>query len=204
MDLKEIDLLLATAKRPEKDVELCLRGDLQAEWERLEAQLAPETATLAASPEQQKIAAQVQAIEEEMRQATLTLRLRAMSRADWQELLAAHPPRKDNEVDRNLGLNDSTFWDALIWLSLVSPALDEVRLEQVLNRLTPRQFNTLTTAAWSLNQADVSVPFSLTASRIAGSSAAMSRPRSGSGSRTAGTPGGSQKKSPSTTTKLAG
>ncbi len=195
MDLKEIDALLASAKRPEKDVPLCLRGDLQAEWELLNGQLVEpdDTPTLAASKEQRDLAKQVLDIEAEMRQATVTLRLRALERHAWKKMRADHPPRKDDPVDRVMGINNDTFWDALISVSLVSPELGSDRLGRLLDELTVSQFDKLTTVAWNLNQDEVSVPFSSTASRIAPSSGATSRRPSGRASATGGSSAGNRK-----------
>ncbi|RSN65415.1 hypothetical protein DMH01_03290 [Amycolatopsis sp. WAC 04182] len=204
MDNEEFDALLEKAKRPEKDVDLCLRGDLQAEWERLDAQLAEpstDTATLAVSKEQREIAKQVVALQEEMKDATLTLRLRALERHAWKKLRADHPPRDKDPHDRVMGINNDTFWDALVYVSLVSPKLDAERVARLLDSLTVSQFDKLTTATWNLNQEDVSVPFSSTASRIAPSSGATSRQRPSSESAIDASSAGSRKKSSSTTMK---
>ncbi len=42
MDLSEIDAILDSAKKPEKAVKLCLRSDLQSQWEKLELELQTE------------------------------------------------------------------------------------------------------------------------------------------------------------------
>ena len=177
---------------------LCMRGDLQAAWEALDLKLtAPsdDTEKLAVSKEQRDIARQMLDLETEMKDATLTLRLRALSRVKWDELLADHPARKDNRQDLGLGVNNSTFWDAILREMLVSPKLDERRISKLLDKLTPRQFDVLATASWDLNQADVSIPFSLNASRIAQNSGATSRRRSGSASPSDASRAGNRKKS---------
>ncbi len=174
MDNTNIDALLASAKLPESTVPLCLRGDLQAEWETLERALAEVKQRgdrrLAGSPEEAKLARQLRDLEAQMQDSTITLRLRALPRREFMKLVEKHPPRKDNSADRMVGIDQSSFYDALIGACIVEPELDEERLGKLLDALTDAQFNKLATTAWELNRSDVSVPFSRTASRITTSS----------------------------------
>jgi len=185
MDTTEIDAILAGAKKPEASVPLCLRSDLQDQWETLEAELQAEdraeTPTLAKadSKRAKELAEQVRALQAEMEKSTITVTLRAMDRVPWKELQSAHPPRKDSAVDWRLGFNPDTFYDALIAASIVDPVLDEERLAKLLDAITAGQFDKLASTAWELNRSDVSVPFSATASRIASSSGGTSKRRSG-------------------------
>lgn len=185
MELSEIDAMLAGAKKPETKVPLCLRSDLQAEWERLEQELRdeeeaePATLAKAVSKRSKELAVEIRALEEQMKAATLTVTLRAMERAPWKELLSAHPPRKDVPTDWGMGYNPETMFDDLIGKTLVDPVLDEERLGKLLDGLTAGQYDKLSDAAWKLNKSDVSVPFSPTASRIAASSGGTSKRQSG-------------------------
>lgn len=203
MDVTEFDKILASARMPEKEIPLCMRGDLQAEWEKLDAELnaekPQETATLAGPPPNVELAQRIQALEAEMRDATIVLRLRAMSRDPWFALTAAHPPRPDVISDRMQGFNGSTIWDDLIAETLIEPELNRGRVSLLLNAITPGQLDRLAQEAWDLNRRDVvSVPFSLTASLITQSSGETSKPPPDSGSRTAGGRAGNRRKSPST------
>ena len=199
MELDEFDQILASAKMPEKEIPLCLRGDLQAEWERLDAELNAErpeqTATLAGPPPNVDLAAKIQALEVAMADAMVTLKLRAMTRNEWFALTAAHPPREDVISDRIQGFNGATIWDDLITDTLVEPKLDKERVSKLLDSLTPGQVDRVANEAWALNRRDtVSVPFSLTASRIIQSSAETSKPPPDSGSPTGAGRVGNRKK----------
>lgn len=199
MELDEFDQILASAKMPEKEIALCLRGDLQAEWEKLDAELNAEkpeqTPTLAGAQPNVELAGQIQVLEAEMAKAMMTLKLRAMTRNEWFALTANHPPRDDVITDRIQGFNGATIWDDLITDTLVDPKLDKERVSALLDKLTPGQVDRVANEAWALNRRDtVSVPFSLTASRITQSSDATSKPPPDSGSPTAGGRGGSRKK----------
>ena len=210
MELDEVDAILAAARQPETTVPICTRGDLQADWEALDKELTDlrtkSTATLAGSsdPVEASLAVRIRALEEQMAGSTLHLRLRALTRTPWMDLIQAHGPREGNASDARAALNVTTFFPALIAASLVAPGLDEARLKTLLDVITPRQYDVLTDAAWRLNQQDVSVPFSRAASYIVTSSAETSKRLSGSASPTNGSAAGSRKKSPSTSGKTAG
>jgi hypothetical protein len=207
MDLKDLDALLASSALPETTVPLCLGNNLQAEWEDLERQLT----TLKNQPDRRlgnssesTLAQRLRDLEDEMRATTVTVRLRALRRAVFRGLIEQHPPRKDNKGDEFMGVNQKSFFDALVGESIVEPEFDEERLSKLLDNLTDAQFDKLATAAWGLNRRDVDVPFSRTASLITQSSGGTSRRQSDSASPSNGSQGGSRKKSPNTTTKKAG
>lgn len=207
MDIAELDSLLDNAKPPFAEVPICLRGDLQAVWEKLDSELIDlrnsATSTLANTPssEEFKLAGQIKALEEQMASSTVIVRLEALSRRPWRDLIEAHPPREGNAADAAMGCNQETYFDALIGACTVSPEFDTERLEKFLNKITPTQFNSLSDAAWSLNRRDVSVPFSRTASLINQGSGGTSKQQSDSASATASSQAGSRKKSPSTSTR---
>ncbi len=166
--------MLAEAKLPEKTVELCLRGDLVAEHERTEQALNVESQRNTNSLEGGRIgelAEKLVALEEQMREHTYTFLIRALPRRDFRQLLADHPPRQDGEGeldkrDATVGLNTATFFDAMIRACLVDPELDDETWTELENKLSDRQYESLSDAAWAVNQADVSIPFSPAASLI--------------------------------------
>ena len=161
--------ILRAAKLPETTVPVCVRGDLAAEVEALDKQLASlngQADRLVGNPEARQLAEKIEALRAEMVDSTISLRLRAMPHRDYAKLAGAHKPRKDEEVDRLLGVNMETFPAALIRASIVDPELDDDTWNGLVDALTFEQWDTLTTAAWNLNRREVTVPFSATASRI--------------------------------------
>lgn len=175
MNKADVSKLLASAKRPERTVVLCMRGDLQADWEDLDRKLiaarTQRVATLAGGTEEEAgFAAKIQELEAEMAENSITFRLRALPRRQFLELTQAHPPRAGDERDKSIGLNADTYYDALIGACLLEPELEQDELTEFLDLLTSRQFEELMEAAWNLNRGDVSVPFSYTASRTTRSS----------------------------------
>src|SRR4051812_26775166 len=173
MDITEA---LAGAKLPEKTVPICLRGDLQAEFERLEAQLVEaqrdRSDSLAAGGRARELAERIEALRQEMTASTVTFTLRAVPRRRWTALVAEHPPRDDVQVDRVLGVNEETFTSVLIRECAVDPQLSGEQWDRLDEALTEFQWQKLFNAAWSLNARDVDVPFSHAASTILRATAA--------------------------------
>jgi hypothetical protein len=103
---------------------------------------------------------------EQMQAATITLVLQALPRPKFRALIDEHPPRKDDggkltHPEDAIGVNASTFFEALVRVSVVEPVLDEETLTLLIDeRLDDRQWQDLTDAVWNLNRTSVNVPFS--------------------------------------------
>lgn len=180
-DPVDIKALIASSRRAERTVPVCLRGDLQAEFEDLERALAelnaaraPADTRLSGHRPGRDIAEAIEALREAMRSATVVFRLRALSPRAWDDLVAAHPPRKteDGGVDPRdySGVNVDTFFPPLVRACVIYPGLDDQDWETLLgdgeHGLSNRQFDELAGAAWTVNKGSVDVPFSRAASRL--------------------------------------
>lgn len=182
---------LKAAKLPERTVDICLRGDLQAEWEDLHRQLADAEAAAAKDKRlngdrrARQIGEQITAVQDQMRAETLVFRMRALPRKQWDALLKQHPPRRDNEADTQLGYNVDMFMAALIRACTIAPDLDDDDWRTLLGDddaerarrekagepvedgvLTEWQFAQLQNTALALNVRKVDVPNSFAASRL--------------------------------------
>lgn len=167
--LADVGALIRGGKLREGTIPICLAGDLVGEWEALDVQRRQADKTgdgsLSGGP-----AAAIVARMEELRgpilESTVEFRLRAVTNRRWLELVALHPPRKDNEgnvIRRDIlvQVNYDTFFEALLPESIIDPVLDADTLRLLLDeRLTHQQYEDLTTMAWNLNQSSVNVPFS--------------------------------------------
>lgn len=165
----DIDVLLSQARLPERSITLCLRGDLQAEWEDLARQRAelltgPGAGSLAGSPTR-AIDARMEELRGQMAEAEVRFRVRALSHRDYQRLTDAHPPRvgpdgKTLPADLAEEVNTETFWPALVRACLVEPDLSDEQLAKLLDTLSDRQYGDLARCALTACKGDVSVPFS--------------------------------------------
>lgn len=183
MTAEELDELIDAAELPEETVKLCLRTDLQREFEAADQRLTDalkadqDTDSLGGgTTDVEALAADVEQIRSKMAASVVTFRFRARDKDRWPELIAEHPPREDNEQDSRYGLNFNGFMTALIRESTISPGMTPARWAKVLKKITDGQWELLTSTLWQLNRkAELTVPFSPAASRILRNSAAASK-----------------------------
>lgn len=166
----DVTELIASAALPERTVSLCVRGDLVAEVERLERELAALRAgsdtRLSGNAEARKIATRIEDLREQMQSATVEFTMRAMRRRDFQKFLAAHPPREGNAVDRAVGFNTETYIEGLVRECIVTPEITDEQWDTLCDSMTAAQWQEFVDAAKTLNMERVSVPFSLRASLL--------------------------------------
>jgi hypothetical protein len=171
--LKSFKAMLAEAKLPEDVVPTCLRGDLAAEHEQLNAELErleTDAVDSLAGNGGTELAEQIRALEAEMQDNTYPVRLRAMSRPAFRDFKAKYPVRLDaegkaNERDQLFGFDSDNF-EPLLRLSIVDPELTDGEFADFMVKLTDSQFDSLAAAAYRLNKGDIDVPFSRAASRL--------------------------------------
>lgn len=178
--------LLAAAKMPESIVPTCLRGDLQAEHEQLNERLElleKRAVDSLAGNGGTELAAQLDALEDQMRDSTYPIRLRALPRYEFEAFKAKFPPRMDaegeisNDLDRAYDFNTEAGFEPLVRLSIVDPPdLTDAEFTDLLGKLTESQFESLAVVAWRLNKGEIRVPFSRAASRLNSLTATESKP----------------------------
>ena len=167
--VEDIDDFLDGLKLPEKEVPICMRGDLQAKFEQLEADLeaarrGPDSDTLASSDSSaRKIAQEIEALQAEMQEHVRLFWLRALPRKAWSDLIKEHPPRKQ---DAPADFNRDKFPVAALAECSVKPSLSEEQAGKVVDRLTQGQWAMLWNAILELNGGSGEVPFSYSASAI--------------------------------------
>lgn len=173
----DLSALLDAARLPERTVELCLRGDLQADWEDLQQQLAAAQRdaaprSLSDPPAGEEIEERIREVEAAMAGAVLTVRLRAQNRKTFKDMALKHPPREGDQRDKLYGFNVEAFNAELIRISCVEPEFDEEKWERLTEVLTPGQYQMLADTCEVLNHSQVDVPFSSNGSARAPTSAA--------------------------------
>lgn len=164
---KPFSELLTEGRLPERTVDLCLRGDLVAEFEAADRQLKQMLNTPGDSkegPGTGELVRRIEAVQVQMRESTYTFRIRALDNAAYRELRMAHPPRAEDEMDERVGFNRSTFFTALLRATTYDPVMTAEQWDDLLGKLTDRQYGELTDAAYFSNRDAVSVPFSQAAS----------------------------------------
>lgn len=172
--MKNFKEMLGQAQRPERSVEICLRGDLVAEFEQVERELKALQRQVTDSLDgggAGDLIERLEALRGEMKEHSYPFRFRALPRPEFRALVRAHGPRKDPETgevmeaDRYIGVNTETFFDELIRRGVVDPEMDDADWKLLLDeKITDKQFDELADAAWAVNRNDVDIPFSHVAS----------------------------------------
>jgi hypothetical protein len=202
--------LLAQAKPAERTIRLCLRGDLQAQWEQLDrdrakAQGAASGDSLAGSPAV-AIARQMETLRDEMEASTVVVHRpgadpQAVPGAQGRTPGPAGPEGRLVEDDRDQDVNTQTFWEPLIRACTVEPELTESQWRRLLDDvLSDQQYEALATAALVVCRGTVDIPFSFAALDLILRSGGELNAPNGSASLSSGSTAGNPPPSMSTTT----
>lgn len=180
-----------TINRATTTVPLCLNLSLKADHDRATANLEDVRKRNAADPREASTdladaAAVVQALEQEMLDATITFTLTAMQRKKWAEWELSHPAREGNDTDAALGVDTSALDGPLAACitSVTNPAGEVVPFdaasewEALSEEMSPAQYTQFALALLRVNNGQVAAPFSQAASRVIQRSAATSKPLS--------------------------
>jgi hypothetical protein len=163
-DSKDIRELLQQITLPQMTVKISLRGDLSEEIYRLDAELVELgkknfDQRLTGNAEAKVVAQRIKELEAEAEKSTVEVKLQALPRKQWSDLVAQHKPE-----DKGQDFAPSIYNDA-VPACIVEPDLDSDTLGKFLDSLTQGQWDELAGAVHALNVGDGSVPFSRLASR---------------------------------------
>lgn len=164
---------LAAAKLPERSLQVCLRGDLAAEFDDLERKLRDarnaETSgrkRVGTKSESLQYVEQIEAVRAQMAAEMVDVRIRALPRNEWVALCKEHPPREDNDGDRAMGGNLETLMPVAIRRCIVEPEMDDADWEQFQAVLSSGDFDRLLNVTFDVNRSGVDVPKSRLASLV--------------------------------------
>lgn len=169
-------------KRARRAVQLCTDLALFAEYDRavaaLDAAQKRDGQTINPSAETKAAADAVQDIEAQMQAATLTFELEAQRRDAWEAFEAAHPPREDNETDKQFSIDLSAL-DAMIAASIVAVTDHDSKAVEfavadwadLADEISTAQWQDFALATLAVNRGVKAAPFSQSASRTTRASA---------------------------------
>jgi hypothetical protein len=173
--------ILGSIRRPERTVRLCMAGDLQAEFERLEADLAearqkpqdaPTLGGSQADPHITDLARQIEEVRELMLEHTIVFRFQGLAAKAYSDLVARHPA-KDGGSRQDVDMDG--YSTDLVATCAVEPRMTVDEARQLSEALTQAQWDALVAAAYACNKEDFDVPFSYAASAVLSSSKKNSR-----------------------------
>lgn len=160
----DVAALIAGIKPPERAVPMCMRGDLQADYEVLEAELAAALVLASGdrmgdSPEVADCKARMEVLAGEIKAATLTFRLRGLAQPEHLAIEAAHPAREGNERDKERGFDVEAVEKAIVRAACVFPALTAEQWDVLDATFTIWQKSMLAGAAYSASLREPTVSF---------------------------------------------
>lgn len=151
----------------EKAVTLITDGSLLAEHERLSAELEQAVArganSLAGNTDARTIAEQVRALEAQIDQATVTIRVRGIGRNRFRRLLDEHKAADGSDEV----FDPDSFPVALVAACSLDPVMSEAEARDLADLLTDGQWQELFDAAFLACREVDEVPFSVLASAVA-------------------------------------
>jgi hypothetical protein len=163
----DITEILKRAKPRETTVPIYLAGDVAAELERLERQLADvggdawAADSLADTDPREPIARKIEAARKKLKASEVEFRFRALPDKGWSDLLAEHPAKEEGQL-----FDAATFPRALIAACAVDPAMTPEQVDELYAVLNHAQRNALFDGAFGVNTEGTQIPFSVTASAI--------------------------------------
>lgn len=175
-------------KRPTRLVSVCTDGELVSEYEAVQAEL--ESARRVAIADSRlnspvkKLELRSAELYKAQEESSVTFKLRGLQRAVWDELKTAHPQRKDNESDANLGYNVDTCLDAAMVIegTIVEATQNGEPIENAIEEwkalspeLTDGQWELFQLALSGLNGGRPQVPFSQSGYKLMQGSAEKSK-----------------------------
>lgn len=169
-----LDEVLAAAENPAyvrvATARILLRQDLIAKHAALEAELAAAIARDATVNERDRapeVAKQIEVVEAEIDEAKVEFRFRNIGRRAWADLLAKHPPTKEQAKTHRVDHNPETFPLAAIAASCTAPeGIDLAAVKRLEAAITDAQFTALWRACVDANMGGVEDPKSVTAGSI--------------------------------------
>lgn len=88
----------------------------------------------------------------EAKTRAVVIEMEPLDRKPYQQMVLEHPPREDNDGDRAVGVNESTFAEPLVMACIVGPEMSDAEKQAFLDSLTFGQFDTLYQDAFAINR----------------------------------------------------
>jgi hypothetical protein len=161
------EALIAGARQQEREVPICLRGDLVAdhlavvrEVERMRKNAGDSLAGDGTGV----LVERIRDLEAEMQANVYPFRVRSLPPRRYRAFKAEHPIRIDDsgepdQKDKVFGFNADTGFEPLTRLCLADPVLDDDGFDDLMDKLNEQQFEELAAACWFVNRGGTDVPF---------------------------------------------
>lgn len=200
----DIESIIDEAEPAQTAVTICVKGNLKAEYERLETQLddVGRTVTnLAGTGPGSEIAERMVELREQMQAYQRAFVFRAVTpRRKWRDLLAKRPVKTPDMADEAFLDVYHPWVCAVVAASALDPAMKPEQVERLADKLSDGDWQKLAQGAWRVNDDSSEIPFSVAASVLSRSTGGKSRQPEPSDNPGHGSLAGSPDASPSTST----
>lgn len=164
-----VDEFLADYRPVTKAVRICARGDLLAELERLESELAAArerdqaSDSLAEGGEAIAVAHKIAELQGEVRAHEREFVVQSIGDRAWSDLVAEHPPKKERnkskpDRSREMPWDPEAFIPAALAASCVTPKLSIAQANKLIDRLSGGQLRKLIDAVILVNGGSDDIP----------------------------------------------
>jgi hypothetical protein len=155
------------ATLPTRTVSLCLAGELAEEVGELERQfleLGP--AENLGDSRKRELAEEITAKRDEMREAGVDFRLRALPAREWSKLWAHFPTREEKETDDAFEARRWPFFAEMVSRTCADPEMSVEQVGELCDMVHASAWNALANACLNLNMGEVDIPNSVAASEL--------------------------------------
>ena len=181
------ELLETKAKRPERTHHVCVAADLVDRHQTLNAELAEllqaerdggtSPRRLGAQSPARAKAEEITALEADMADATVEIKLRAVVPAEWRQWRAENPPREGVALDEQFGINSDALIDDMTRRCIAAPDFDDDDWSKWRREVANAEQLSLALSVYTLHEQRVNVPKSPLASLVTAQSDADSKPQ---------------------------
>jgi hypothetical protein len=159
--MPDISQIMASARRREATVPICLAGDLAGEVDLLQQQLLAlpdewQPGSLADVHPRQELAERIGELRAEMAEHTVHFQLRALGHIGFADLVAAHPA---TDPKSPVPYDPATFLPALVAGCCTDPVMTIAQALDLLDILNDGQARALYAAALAVNEEPSPLPF---------------------------------------------
>jgi hypothetical protein len=154
----DVDEFLDDYEAPVEQVAVCGKAGLLAEHARLESEIVGHRSGLGGPPSD--LVERLAEVEAELERSVKVFTLEALTYQEWSDLMAAHPPSKDQRSQGH-GSNPATFEPAALAACASDPPLTVEQAERMRATLPPSEWAALMGAVARLHQERTSAPKSL-------------------------------------------
>lgn len=199
MPAPDLDAFLDGYELPVEEVPICGRAGLVADHAQAEAAVLAARADGGLGGVPPELVERLEELEREIEESVLVFRVRGVSQRAWADLLAAHPPTKDQR-EKGSVYNQDTFEPAALSLCAIEPTVSIEQALRIRETLPAVEWARLILAVINLNQKATQPPKSPLLSALHLMSELSSTTPQSEGSLDHGSLGSSGEQSPSTST----